>query len=408
DGALEAARREHEGEGLRYIAVVHDGEARASAGAAAVTPPGGDRAGELVLGERRVRVAVTLGPPHPPPFDDHGHDGHGPSTAGERGGHRGGPPDGERGPPPDLGPPEDDGERHPPPWARGGPFHGPGRGPPLLVVEFETPVLDKLRADTLRTVVVAAGAAAALLAFAAAWSRSLRRLAAATEKNERERRLVALGQMSGVMAHELRNPLASLKGHAQLLEESLGDDVADLAHAQKALDRGRLKAARIVGDAERLEKLTSSLLEFAREGAIDVGATSPREIVERAIEHLPKADVRVDTDGAPATVVGDGPRLARALANLVENAAHAGGDAPIDIRARLDGDSVVFEVRDRGPGLPAADRDRLFESFFTTKTRGTGLGLAIARRIAELHGGTIAGTNHPEGGALFTLRVPLA
>jgi two-component system sensor histidine kinase HydH len=93
------------------------------------------------------------------------------------------------------------------------------------------------------------------------------------------------------------------------------------------------------------------------------------------------------------------------IANLVDNGVAAGG--PVDVRARVERSRLAIDVRDRGPGVPAGDRDRIFEPFFTSKTQGTGLGLAISRRIVELHGGTIVVRDAADGpGAVFHLEIP--
>jgi signal transduction histidine kinase len=92
------------------------------------------------------------------------------------------------------------------------------------------------------------------------------------------------------------------------------------------------------------------------------------------------------------------------IMNLVDNGRAAGG--PVQVRIAEQGRRLVIEVRDHGPGVPAADRDKIFEPFFTGKTQGTGLGLAITRRIVELHRGTISVDDAPDGGALFRIEIP--
>jgi two-component system sensor histidine kinase HydH len=201
--------------------------------------------------------------------------------------------------------------------------------------------------------------------------------------------------MSSVMAHELRNPLASLKGHAQLLAEDLEDGDP----------KKKAKVDRVVREAERLEQLTSSLLDFVRDGPIERATIAPRALVERALEHLAKDRVKLELDAAPEEVRVDEARLARALHNIVDNALQA-AEGEIELRVAREGDAVVFDVRDHGPGIPPGSEAQIFEPFHTTRTRGTGLGLAVARRIAEQHGGTLTGENQEAGGALFRLRFP--
>jgi two-component system sensor histidine kinase HydH len=264
------------------------------------------------------------------------------------------------------------------------------------VAELEPPVLEMLRADLARIGFVATAAGGVLLAFAIAWSRSARRLADLETRAAREERLVALGSMSSVMAHELRNPLASLKGHAQLLAE-------DLDGAEDA--KKRVKADRVVLEAERLERLTTTLLDFVRDGPIEERPVPPRELADRSLDDLPGGRVEVDLDGAPSSIAADLQRLSRAVHNLVDNALKASDKDAVVLRIVADGRDVVLTVRDRGPGLPPGPEAKIFEPFTTTRVRGTGLGLAVARRIAEQHDGTLTGENHPDGGAIFTMRL---
>lgn len=356
--ALSRALDAHAAEGLRYVAVVdREGNPVAEAGraeiAAAMQKPG-----EARIEGRRARVTGLLTPPR-----------RGPRLSSAPGGP----------PPPHL---SLRAERPP--------------GMALLVVELEPPVIETLRRDLTRIAVVAAVAGGVLLAFAIAWSRSARRLAMLEERAAREQRLVALGSMSSVMAHELRNPLASLKGHAQLLVE----DLEDAAEKKK-----RAKAERVVAEAERLELLTTTLLDFVRDGPIERARVTPRELLDRSLDDVPKERVKLDLDAAPRTVEVDPGRLARAIHNLVDNALQASPDESVEVKVAREGADVVLTVRDRGPGLPAGSEAEIFEPFVTTRVRGTGLGLAVARRIAEQHDGTLTGETHPEGGALFTLRL---
>jgi two-component system sensor histidine kinase HydH len=267
---------------------------------------------------------------------------------------------------------------------------------PHLVVEFEPPVIERLQGVVLRIAVVATIAAFVLIAFAVAWSRTTARLSAVKEQVEGERQLVALGRASSVIAHELRNPLAALKGHAQLLVEDLAEP-------------SRSKAMRVVDGAERLERLMSMLLDFVRDRPLDVRAVAPAVVVDRAIVDLPKDRIRVDLSRAPGTLHVDAERTSLALRNLLQNAVQAtpDGGKPVEVRIGANRREIVIEVRDHGPGLAPGAEAQIFDPFVTTKTRGTGLGLSIARRIAEQHDGTLTGETHGEGGALFRLALPL-
>jgi len=266
---------------------------------------------------------------------------------------------------------------------------------PHLVVEFEPPLIERLAADLRGVSAVAALAALFLVAFGLALARTTARLEAVQEQAERERSLVALGRASSVIAHELRNPLAALKGHAQLLVEDLAEP-------------SRARAARVVQGAERLEQLTNVLLDFVRDGPLDLTDISPAELLDRALDGVPTDRVRVDLSGAPPGLHVDADRAALALRNLIENAVQATPDTarPVDVRIRAETREVVVEVRDHGAGLVPGSETQIFEPFVTTKTRGTGLGLSIARRIAEQHGGSLTGETDSEGGAVFRLALP--
>ena len=360
---LEDEVKAHAREGLRYLAIVErDGDGVIAEAGSSEMPDAIVRPGQSTVVGRRVRVTALLFPRRRGSIDG--------ATLTPQ-------------PPPPVPSPAKMGRHEHPP------------APPILVVELEPPVIEKLRADLTRISVVGAGAGIVLLAFAIAWSRSAGKLAAVERQAARAQRLVALGSMSSVMAHELRNPLASLKGHAQLLVEDLAEG------------KMRSKAERVVADAERLELLTTSLLDFVRDGPMDVSNVTPAELVALSLEHLPADRVKIDLSNAPPSMQIDGPRLARAVQNLVENALQATAlPSPVDLRITTSAGHVVIDVRDRGPGLPAGSESQIFEPFMTTRVRGTGLGLPVARRIAEQHHGTLEARNDPSGGAIFELRFP--
>jgi two-component system sensor histidine kinase HydH len=266
-----------------------------------------------------------------------------------------------------------------------------------LVVEFEPPVIERLENDLRLIWIVAALAALVLIAFAIAWRRTTARLSAVQSAAEADRRLVALGRASSVIAHELRNPLSALKGHAQLLVEDLAGP-------------SRTKAERVVEGAERLERLTTVLLDFVRESPLDIRPLAPAELIDRALAELPRERVHVDLAGAPEVLNVDAERMSLALRNLLQNAVQASPSEAPAVEVRFDGhgqEEVVIEVRDHGSGIAPGAKGQIFEPFVTTKARGTGLGLAIARRIVEQHHGTVTGETHADGGAVFRLVLPI-
>jgi two-component system sensor histidine kinase HydH len=237
---------------------------------------------------------------------------------------------------------------------------------------------------------------ALLLAAAFLW-RLLGQREAVERGLEHERRLAALGEMSAVMAHEIRNPLASLKGHTQLLTELLAPE-----------SRERAKAELVLDEALRLERLTTDLLDFVRPQDVARTQAVPAELVRSAVAQMDHPAMEFDDAGASETWSLDGPRMQRALLNLLRNAVQASPQRPVRVFLRREAGHLVLLVRDEGPGIAPGEETAIFEPFKTTRVRGTGLGLAIARGIVEAHGGSISARNHPDGGAEFRVTIPPA
>jgi len=282
---------------------------------------------------------------------------------------------------------------------RGGPQGGNRPPPPrgtLVVIEYEPVLARALAVDSWRAFLLSAAATAVLLAVAFGYWRLSVRHEAAQNRLEQQQRLGMLGEMSAVLAHEIRNPLASLKGHAQLLAERLGSDNAD-----------RRKADRIVTEAQRLESLTSDLLDFSRSGPIDIQPASPAAVLESSVQEVAPGGFVVSTGGAPDAWPFDSRRMQQALTNLLRNAQQASPpETPAVATVSQENGALVFTIRDFGPGIAQGDEKRIFSPFFTTRTSGTGLGLAVAQRVAEMHHGRISVANHPEGGAVFRITIP--
>lgn len=299
------------------------------------------------------------------------------------------PPPGPQGPPP--GPPGGwgpEGERPPP--------LRPGDRRPIVVIEFVPEAALALRARTRRDLGVGLAVALALLLGAGVFWRLSRRAQLAEARLAAQRHLAALGEMSAVLAHEIRNPLASLKGHAQLLAERVEDD-APL----------RRKAGRILDETQRLERLTNGLLDFARTSRLERTEVDPVALVRRCAEAC-QGEVEVEIMGpeVPDRAWLDGPKIEQVLSNLLSNAHQAAPESAVLVGVGRAQGVLSIEVRDRGPGVPLEQRERIFEPFHTTRTRGTGLGLAISRRIVEQHGGRIEIFDSPPGGGCFRVVLP--
>ena len=276
------------------------------------------------------------------------------------------------------------------------PSAGPAPRPALLVYEFTPVIANQLRSDARMLIVVMVVASLVLIGLALWVLRGTRARERLLVELERGRRLAALGEMSAVLAHELRNPLASLKGHAQLLVEALEDGGAP-----------RKKADRVVSESLRLETLANDLLEFVRTGELHRAPTEPGELVRGAVSEVGAERFTVEVAEGLGKPPLDGARLRMALTNVLRNAAQASPEGrAAEVRVGRDGGMVTVVVRDHGGGIPAGEEKAIFEPFHTKRVRGVGLGLAIARRIVELHGGTIEARNHQTGGAELTISLP--
>jgi len=254
------------------------------------------------------------------------------------------------------------------------------------------------------TTVTAGAAAVILLLLGVLMHRAARRAQRAEEELRRREALSALGEMAAVLAHEIRTPLGSIKGNAQLIGEGAPDDE---------------RVAAMVREAGRLERLVNGLLDYARpqpprrQPGID-----PDQLTTRAAEIVaPKAaasSVNVVTDliGAGACLQADPDQLLQVLVNLLQNAVEActepgaGGDNVV-VRVRAGRGEVTFTVLDQGPGLSQdLEVEALVRPFFSTKEKGTGLGLSVAMQIARQHGGELTLRQRKEGGAEARLVLP--
>ena len=267
-----------------------------------------------------------------------------------------------------------------------------------FAIEFVPSAAETIRTQATRTFI--AGVVGAMLLLAAALF--MRHLVHANEGIQarliQKQHLASLGEMSAVLAHEMRNPLASLKGNLQLLAERVSDRPAD--HA---------KVSRVLEETIRLEGLTESLLEFVRSGKIERRPTDPAALIRRAIAVAARDKApRINTSLPQLPTWSlDGDRLQEAVVNIIDNAlqAAAGRAEGVSVVARVAGQHLTIEVSDDGPGIAPEDRQRIFVPFVTTRTRGTGLGLPMARQIARAHGGELSVHDGPGGGALFRLIV---
>jgi signal transduction histidine kinase len=225
-------------------------------------------------------------------------------------------------------------------------------------------------------------------------------------------RLSTLGVMTATIAHEVRQPLSVILASAQAALRWLRRPEPDLQQIEQCLEMIVLGGAKAEETVARLRQLAANRSEGRSTCTLG-------PLIEETVDFLRpelaarQATVTLDIARGLPAVRADGVQLRQVLMNLLINAAQAMADAQcwnraLKVRTRPDGACVQIDVEDSGPGVAAADRDRLFEGFYTTKASGLGLGLKICRQIVEDHGGTIDHVPRPSGGSIFRIRLPVA
>ena len=253
-----------------------------------------------------------------------------------------------------------------------------------------------------------------------------------------KRNLESLGEMSAGLAHEFKNAIATLHGYAQLLQNLDLDE------------RGRVATVSLLNEVRNLSEMVTAFLNFARPQPLELEEVSVYELIDECkrelapvfeerkvtliVEHEsissaePQRSLRLGGESTRETahrrdaeeaqrveIRADERMLRQALLNLLRNAAEASLEEKADRRVHVNcsrerdaarKDWVVVEIKDSGEGIPAADLQRIFIPFFTTKAKGHGVGLALAHRVITEHGGTLAAANAPDGGAIFTIKLP--
>ena len=219
----------------------------------------------------------------------------------------------------------------------------------------------------------------------------------AEEQLAQQAALARVGQMAAVVAHEVRNPLAGIKGAIQILM------------SRRPPDDGELPIMRdIVTRIDALSDLINDLMVFARPRPPRLSMIELHALVADAMTIVRRDasahGIDFTLDGADIALLADGEMVRAAILNLLLNAAQAlGGRGGVAITTTSTPAEAVIAVRDTGPGILLEIRDRIFEPFFTTKARGGGLGLPIARRTAELHGGALTVNCPDTGGTIMTM-----
>ena len=228
-----------------------------------------------------------------------------------------------------------------------------------------------------------------------------------------KRNLESLGEMSAGLAHEFKNAMAALHGYAQFLQ-SIDHDV-----------EGKAAADALLQEVRSLSEMITSFLNFARPQPLQLDDVSLDELIQECERDLKPLleEQRIDlvSKGPSSTqrqrleVRADARLLRQALSNLLRNAAEAIPDRQADRRVTVEASIEIdqgkqwatISIHDTGPGIPASDLQKIFIPFFTTKSKGHGVGLALAHRVITQHGGTLTADNARDGGAVFTIKLPL-
>lgn len=270
------------------------------------------------------------------------------------------------------------------------PSRGRGRGRLLLFVAVDA---DVARAPLSSRLLVPATVAVGclLIAISAIGGKLLVREELRVVEEAEQRRLVSLGRAGAGLAHQLRTPLATIKGSCQLLAEDAPD-----SHAAK-----RLQTA--LEQCERMERLLGQLLDYTRPPQRE-----PEDVaVLRLLEEVAAGRPGVVVTSAEGAVRVDPEHLRQVLENLVDNAVKAGAGETVELSSSSSKAHVQIRVADRGPG-PGDDPESLFEPYVTTRADGIGLGLPIARALVEANGGTITLGERSGGGCEASLILPAA
>ena len=247
-----------------------------------------------------------------------------------------------------------------------------------------------------------------------------------------KRNLESLGEMSAGLAHEFKNAMAALHGYAQFLQS--------IDHDEKA----RSAAEALLQEVRSLSEMITAFLNFARPQPLQLEEVSLDELIDECARELAplfaehRVELAVNQGGSPTLTEGvvdrgssptvregletglqvhaDLRMLRQALLNLFRNATEAIDETRADRRVVVNSSTetdragkhwAVISVRDTGPGIAESDLHKIFIPFFTTKTQGHGIGLALTHRVITAHGGTLTAANAFEGGAVFTIRLPL-
>jgi two-component system sensor histidine kinase HydH len=229
------------------------------------------------------------------------------------------------------------------------------------------------------------------------------RIIAFEEQLRRAEKLSTLGEMAAVLAHEIRNPLGSIRGTAEILRDDYqpGDPKHEFIEIQ-------------IKETERLNRVVEDFLRMARPQPPEMRRCSLREELETVVAlvsrdaHNRGVSLRLEPTSEQAIVKGDGEKLRQAFLNIVINALQSTPSfGSVEIILNKVGEGFEISFRDSGPGIDPETMGRIFEPFFTTRQDGTGLGLAITKKIIDAHGGTLRLQSEKGNGTTVLVLLPV-
>ncbi len=209
---------------------------------------------------------------------------------------------------------------------------------------------------------------------------------------ERSRRMSALGKMAAGIAHEIRNPLGTLRGFAQYF----GGETTDQLQSKKFSEL-------MVSEVDRLNTIVSGLLQFSRPKDLTITTVNLDQVVSKAIEllniDLNSKSISCVKSSLNLSISGDADQLLQVIMNLIKNSIEATEDnGQITISCKKENDSVILSVEDDGRGMDEKECEKMFDPFLSTRKLGTGLGLSVSHQIIEQHGATFqVGSKRGEG-----------
>lgn len=239
------------------------------------------------------------------------------------------------------------------------------------------------------------------------WVQDLTDLRSLESQLRQREKLAAVGQLAAGIAHEIRNPLASMSGSIELLASQIKTETSE--------DKKLMNI--VVREIDRLNRLISEFLDFVKPDQRLIDRINLNAFVQECLELVklnPKLRVQgleFESSNQDIFIMANKDKLKQAILNLTINALQATELAPeqkVQVRLQIQNARAVIFIKDNGSGIKPENLDRIFEPFFTTKSKGTGLGLAVTHKIIEAHGGHISVVSEPDKGCEFKIDLPLS